>query len=240
MLASMAYPAVICVVALIVVVLSLTVLLPRIQDMLSRLGGEMTWSARILIDGADFLMSYGLFFVIAAIIAGVSLGQWRRSSAGRRKTDRWALRLPLLGRIFQLSDLFQAGNLIGTLLESGINTTETLRLTERTIKNTDLRERFNTARSQINEGLALAQAFKRNAFMPDLCTGYPRGRRKHRPSRPKYGGGHPQLPQRTDPPPQPAHHTGLSGALLGAFVLVALIAIGIITSVMGLSQSLSQ
>ena len=79
MLASMAYPAVICAVALIVVVLFLTVLLPRIQDMLSRLGGEMTWSARILIDGADFLMSYGLFFVIAAIIAGVSLGQWRRS-----------------------------------------------------------------------------------------------------------------------------------------------------------------
>ena len=31
-----------------------------------------------------------------------------------------------------------------------------------------------------------------------------------------------------------------SGALLGAFILVTLIAIGIITSVMGLSQSLSQ
>lgn len=240
MLASMAYPAVICAVALIVVVLFLTVLLPRIQDMLSRLGGEMTWSARILIDGADFLMSYGLFFVIAAIIAGVSLGQWRRSSAGRRKTDRWALRLPLLGRIFQLSDLFQAGNLIGTLLESGINTTETLRLTERTIKNTDLRERFNTARSQINEGLALAQAFKRNAFMPDLAldilavgenTGH-LGQSMEEVTRSFRNELTRRLNQLTT--------LVSSGALLGAFVLVALIAIGIITSVMGLSQSLSQ
>ena len=57
MLASMAYPAVICVVALIVVILFLTVLLPRIQDMLSRLGGEMTWSARILIDGAGRIVA---------------------------------------------------------------------------------------------------------------------------------------------------------------------------------------
>ena len=114
----------------------------------------------------------------------------------RRKTDRWALRLPLLGRIFQLSDLFQAGNLIGTLLESGINTTETLRLTERTIKNTDLRERFNTAHDQINEeSLALAQAFQAQYCRLTACAGHPRRRRKHRPSRPKHGGGHPQLPQ---------------------------------------------
>ena len=240
MLASMAYPAVICVVALIVVVLFLTVLLPRIQDMLSRLGGEMTWSARILIDGADFLMSYGPFFAIVAAIAGVSLSQWRRSDAGRRTTDRWALRLPLLGRIFQLSDLFQAGNLIGTLLESGINTTETLRLTERTIQNTELRERFNTARSQINEGLALAQAFKRNAFMPDLALDIlPVGENTGH-----LGPGMEEVTRsfRNDLTRRLGQLTTLvsSGALLGAFILVALIAIGIITSVMGLSQSLSQ
>lgn len=240
MLASMAYPAVICVVALIVVILFLTVLLPRIQDMLSRLGGEMTWSARILIDGADFLVRFGPFFAIAAAVLGIGLSQWRRTPAGRRKTDRWALRLPLLGRIFQLSDLFQVGNLIGTLLESGINTTETLRLTERTIQNTDLRERFNTARNQINEGLALAQAFKRNAFMPDLAldilavgenTGH-LGQSMEEVTRSFRNELTRRLSQLTT--------LVSSGALLGAFVLVALIAIGIITSVMGLSQSLSQ
>ena len=78
--------------------------------------------------------------------------------------------MPLLGKIFYLSELFQVGNLISTLLESGINTTETLRLTERTVKNTKLRERFNTARGQVNEGLSIAQAFQRNQFMPDLAV----------------------------------------------------------------------
>lgn len=239
MLASMAYPAVICVVALIVVILFLTVLLPRIQDMLSRLGGELTWSARILIDGSSFLMSYGPFLAVAAVITAISLSQWRRTTAGRRTTDRWALRLPLLGPIFQLSDLFQAGNLIGTLLESGINTTETLRLTERTIQNTDLRERFNTARSQINEGLAIAQAFKRNAFMPDIAldilavgenTGH-LGQSMEEVTRSFRNELTRRLTQLTT--------IVSSGALLGAFVLVALIAMGIITSVMGLSHSLS-
>lgn len=240
MMASMAYPSVICAVALIVVIIFLTVLLPQIQDMLSRLGGEMTLSARILIDGADFMIRYGPFLLAATVIAAVSIRQWRRTDKGRQATDRWFLQIPLLGRIIRMSDLFQAGNLISTLLESGINTTETLRLTERTIQNTDLRERFNTARSQVNEGMAIADAFKRNHFMPDLAldilavgenTGH-LGKSMDEITK----GFRNELTRRL------GQLTTLvsSGALLCAFVLVALIAIGIITSVMGLSQSLSQ
>ena len=89
--------------------------------------------------------------------------QWRRSESGLGHRP-WLLKVPLLGKIFYLGELFQVGNLISTLLESGINTTETLRLTERTVKNTKLRERFNTARGQVNEGLSIAQAFQRNQF----------------------------------------------------------------------------
>ena len=44
MIASMVYPAFICTVAIAVVILFMTVLLPQIQGMLDRLGGEMTWS----------------------------------------------------------------------------------------------------------------------------------------------------------------------------------------------------
>ena len=54
MFASMAYPAFICTIAFAVVVIFLTVLLPKIQNMLDQLGGEMTWSAQLLIDGSQF------------------------------------------------------------------------------------------------------------------------------------------------------------------------------------------
>ena len=163
-------------------------------------------------------------------------GQWRR--AAQAAADRpWAH--ACYSGAFSALRPFRAANLIGTL-ESGINTTETLRLTERTIKNTDLRERFNTARSQINEGLALAQAFKRNAFMPDLAldilavgenTGH-LGQSMEEVTRSFRNELTRRLNQLTT--------LVSSGALLGANVLVALIAIGIITSVMGLSQSLIQ
>ncbi|ADE55430.1 type II secretion system F family protein [Coraliomargarita akajimensis] len=239
MLASMAYPLVVCTFALGVVILFITVLLPRIQDMMNKIGGEMTWSARILMDGSSFLINFGPYILIALILAFIGFQQWRRTEAGLKATDQLLLRLPFMGRITLLSDLFQAGNLISTLLESGINTTETLRLTERTIQNTQLRERFNIARGQINEGLGISQAFKRNRFMPDIAldilavgedTGH-LGKSMDEITR----GFRDELSRRL------AQLTMIvsSAALFAAFVIVALIAIGIVTSVMGISRELS-
>ena len=164
--------------------------------------------------------------------------QWRRSAPGLRLTDGWLLRIPLIGKIVFFADLFQAGSLIGTLLESGINTTETLRLSERTVQNTALRERFRLARGQINEGLSIAQAFQSNHFMPDLAidiltvgenTGN-LGQSINEVTR----GFRNELTKRLTLLTQVVS----SGALVGAFVLVTLIALGIVTSVFQVSRSL--
>ena len=239
MVTSMAYPGFICTVAFGVVIIFLTVLLPQIQGMLDRLGGKMTWSAQLLMDGSDFLIKFGPFLLVALAVGAAALAQWRKSTAGRQKSDKWFLKLPLLGKILYYSDLFQAGNLVSTLLESGINTTEVLRLTERTIKNTDLRERFHTARGQVNEGLSIAQAFKRNEFLPDLAVdiltvGENTGNLGHSMSEVTKGFRN-ELTKRL------GLLTNLvaSGALICAFLMVALIAIGIVTSVFQVSQTLS-
>lgn len=239
MIASMVYPGFICTVAIAVVVLFMTVLLPQIQGMLERLGGEMAWSARILIDGSALLAQFGPFLLFGLIVGILGFQQWRRTEVGRQRTDRWLLRVPLLGKIFFFGDLFQVGNLISTLLESGINTTETLRLTERTVKNTELRQRFNGARTQVNEGLSIAQAFQRNQFMPDLAVdiltvGENTGNLAHSMGEITKGFRN-ELTDRL------TRLTTLvsTGALICAFVLVALIAMGIVTSVFQVSQTLS-
>lgn len=239
MIASMIYPAFICTVAIGVVVLFMTVLLPQIQGMLDRLGGEMTWSARILIEGSNAVAMGGPFVLIALVFAIIAFQQWRRTSSGLRRTDAWLLKVPMIGRIFFYGDLFQVGNLISTLLESGINTTETLRLTERTVKNTELRERFNVARGQVNEGLSIAQAFQRNHFMPNLAVdiltvGENTGNLAHSMN---------EITKsfRNELTDRLTRLTAIvsTGALICAFILVALIAVGIVTSVFQVSRTLS-
>ena len=130
----------------------------------------MPFFARILIGASNGILFVGPFVGVGAVIAVLGIYRWRRTERGRRTTDNGLLRLPLLGPIFQYMDLFQVSNLMGTLLNSGINTTETLRLAEKTIRNSELRSRFKFGRNQINEGVSLAMAFRNNQFMPNLAT----------------------------------------------------------------------
>ena len=239
MLSSMAYPSFVTLVALLVVVLFLTVLLPQIEGMLERLGGEMTWSAQLLIDGSNWMLKLGPLLILGLVILILSLGQWKRTQAGKRIIDKWSLKLPLIGKIIYYSNLYQTGNLIATLLQSGINTTETFQLTEKTIENAHLKKQFSTAKAQINEGASVTQAFRLQNFMPDvaldiLSVGEDTGELANSMADVTKSFKE-SLSQRLN-----ALTTIVSSLALGfAFGLVTLIAIGIVTSVFEVSKTLS-
>ncbi len=167
-MAGLAYPFFIISVAVVVIIFVLTFLMPRIDEMIQQLGGERNFAANLLIESGDFLKVGGPFIFGGLVIIGLGYRQWRRTNTGRKMTDTFLLRLPIVGTITLYSNLFQTCNLLGTLLSSGLTTTEALRLTERTITNLDLRQRFNTTRTQVNEGVGFTTSLRQNKFMPDL------------------------------------------------------------------------
>src|SRR6187431_1468881 len=67
-IAAMAYPVFVCVLAVGVILFFLFFLLPRIQGLLGSLGGKLPLATQLLVWIADFLLRYGIFFVIAGII----------------------------------------------------------------------------------------------------------------------------------------------------------------------------
>lgn len=165
---SMAYPIFVILIAIAVIIGVLTFLMPQIDNMLSQLGGERNLAAHLLIESGEILKVIGPFLIAGLAIFGLSFSQWRKTDTGRKVTDTFLLRVPIIGPITLYSNLFQTCNLLGTLLASGLTTTEALRLTERTINNLDLRQRFNTTRTQVNEGIGFTTALRQNKFMPDL------------------------------------------------------------------------
>ena len=239
MLASMIYPSFITLVALLVVVLFLTVLLPQIEDMLQRLGGEMTWSAQLLIDGSNWMLKLGPLLLFSLIILVFSYDRWKRTKVGKLIIDEWNLKIPLIGNIIYYSNLYQTGNLIATLLQSGVNTTETFQLTEKTIENAHMKQQFNLAKGQINEGASVTQAFRLQKFMPDvaldiLSVSEDTGELPQSMADVTEGFKE-SLTQRLI-----VLKTIVSSVALGfAFGLVTLISIGIVTSVFEVSKTLS-
>lgn len=237
-LSGLAYPSFICLIALAVVGLFIFYLLPRIEGMMSSLGGELSFSARLLIGLSDFALTQGPFILIAAVITFIALRQWRQTESGRYKTDLWLINIPYFKNIVINADICRISNLIGTLLESGVNTTETLRLTERSLKNKVLLERFQHCRSQINDGASFSASFRKNELFPPmgldiLSVGENTGNLS-KSFKEIY------IMQSEELSSELKFVTGLiSSAALGfAFAMVTILTLGIVTSILQLSKSL--
>ncbi len=237
-LGGLAYPIFICGLAFGVLLLFLYFLLPRIEDMMHSMGGELPMMTKILINVSNFAAHWGWAVMLVAIIAGITVYRWRLTPEGRHGTDGWCLKMPLINTIFLNIDICHISNLCATLLESGLNTTETLRMTERTVSNTVVQSRFNAARTLINDGASFSNAFRRYGVLPDLdldmhSVGENTGNIA-KSFREIYKLHSQQLTEQF----QLLTIVITGGALGTAFLMVAVLAVSIVLSVLGMSKNI--
>jgi len=168
LLTALAYPVLLMVVAVGLVLFFLFFLLPRLQGLFTSLHGELPISTRLLVAGSSFTLHYGVFIVIAAVLGGISLWRWRQTEAGRNATDAWLLRLPLAGPFAVSQTVLSFSQTLGVLLANGITAAEALRMTERQIGNRVHRSAFRVATDRVLEGESLSSALARTNCFPDL------------------------------------------------------------------------
>lgn len=165
---ALAYPLFICLVAIGVILFFIFFLLPRLQTLLSSLGGKLPLSTQILVGLSNFLLHYGVLVIIAGVLAVGLFWRWRSTEAGRVTTDAWLLRLPLSGSFLINSTIHNFSQTLAVLLENGVTTAEALRMTERTITHRTLRTAFRDATDRVLEGESLSRSLGKTGCFPDL------------------------------------------------------------------------
>jgi len=166
--AALSYPVFVCVIAIGVILFFIFFLLPRLQTLLSSLGGKMPWATRLLVGLSDFLIRYGLIVVVGAVLTAVFFWRWRKSQPGRTATDAWLVRAPFTGRFVTAATVQSFASTLAVLLENGVTTAEALRMTERTIANRSLQAAFRDATSRVLEGESLSSSLAKTDCFPPL------------------------------------------------------------------------
>lgn len=165
---ALAYPLFMMVVAGGVILFFLFFLLPRLQTLLSSLGGELPMSTQILVSVSDFALRYGVVIAGAAVFGAIAAWRWYQTEVGRAAADALLLRFPPT-RAFAVSRTVLAiSQTLSVLLENGITTAEALRMTGRQITNRVHRAAFDDATGRILEGESLSNAWSRTHCFPDL------------------------------------------------------------------------
>jgi len=165
---ALAYPAFICVVALGLILFFIFYLLPRLQMLLTSLGGKLPLSTRILVGLSHFIVTYGLLLAAALAVGAVFFWRWQQRPIGRAAVDQWLLRVPFAGPFLINSTILNFSQTLAVLLENGVTTAEALRMTERTLTHTTLQRAFHDATDRVLEGESLSLSLHKTGCFPDL------------------------------------------------------------------------
>lgn len=165
---ALSYPFFVCLVAFGVILFFVFFLLPRIQGLLSSLGGRLPLSTQLLVGSAHALVNYGLIVVPLVGLGGLLTWQWYRTESGRDFIDERLVRTPVIRSWTIDTGVLAFVQTLAVLLENGINTVEALKLTERTVGNRSIRRALRGSTERVLEGDSLSAALGRTGYFPEL------------------------------------------------------------------------
>ncbi|MFQ5744640.1 MAG: type II secretion system F family protein [Acidobacteriota bacterium] len=154
------YPVALFVVALAVISVLVSFVLPRFADFYASYNAQLPLLTRVLLAVAGGVRSHGLpvVTVLAALMMMALVGA--RSEAGRLLRDRWSLKLPLVGHLRHLYLDLEITRTLATLLAGGAPLTQALEVTSRGSANRVYRQRLDRVGELVRQGRNLHEAFE--------------------------------------------------------------------------------
>jgi len=167
---SLAYPALIVVVGILTIFVLLTFVIPRVSVMFDDLDQALPLPTIILMGVSGFFARYWWLFLV--FITGASFGfrRWLSTGTGRKKFDRWKLKMPILGRYVETVEIGRLTRTLATLLEGGITITMALNSVWATINNVILRDEIKQIAQKVSNGSSLRAALGQSLYFPELAV----------------------------------------------------------------------
>lgn len=166
---ALVYPCMAILMALGVSVFLVVAVIPKIAAFLQSGGATLPPITQFLIDISDWVVKNGMKILIG--VAGV-VGVWflaRWTKAGREAEDSFLLKIPVSGKILRLSATAIFARTMETMISSGVNLIEALKIAARLMSNERYKRRVLNAHEEIIKGSSFSNALKEAPeFMPML------------------------------------------------------------------------
>jgi len=162
------YPAIMMCIGLLIVIVLLTVVVPRISQMFEDMGATLPVLTRILIGASTTFTAY--WYVVAAllVLGGWLFVRWKRTDEGRLKWDALLLKAPILGPMIRMLAIARFTRTLATLLKSGVPLLTAMGIVKALVTNTVLANVIENARESIKEGESIAGPLKRSGEFPPI------------------------------------------------------------------------
>jgi type IV pilus assembly protein PilC len=167
---AMTYPAILLAVGLGVIGFLLTGIIPKFMKIFVEAEVALPLPTRILHEISQVLVTFWPAALLVTVLGLVVLRMYRRTEAGKRATDHWVLRLPLLGDLLRKATIARWARTLETLFSSGVPVLESLSLAEETSGNMVIADACRTVAASVRQGGALAEPLKASRQFPPMVV----------------------------------------------------------------------
>jgi len=161
-------PAIIIILALVVVAIMAIVVLPQLTNIFKQFGANLPVTTRILISFSDFITEYKVAILVAVVLMAVLVGAFLKHPSTKPLLDKLLVSLPLIGQTVIWNNTAYFSRTLSNLLSSGILLPDCINILLRGIGNTSFREALDNARKDLLQGQSLSGAMAKNKLFPSL------------------------------------------------------------------------
>lgn len=167
---ALAYPAFIAVMAVGVIGMMMTVVVPKVTAIFDSFKQTLPWYTRLLILTSDIVSGY--WWLILLLVGGgvFALQRWRATKEGNAQWDLWMLSAPLIGQMVVMVAVARFSSTLATLLAAGVPMLTALDIARNVLGNSELVRVVEEAREAIREGESISVTFKRSGRFPPIVT----------------------------------------------------------------------
>jgi general secretion pathway protein F len=162
------YPALVTVVASLVVVGLLVYVVPQVTRVFENTGQSLPLVTRILITSSDFIRGGGWWWLIVIVAAIIAFRVALREPHLRVRWHHLLLRLPLAGRLLRGTDAARLASTLGILTASGIPLLNAMQSAVPIVTNLPMRAAVEDALRQVRDGGSLSRALGKTKLFPPL------------------------------------------------------------------------
>ena len=167
---AMLYPTLVLGFASIVLAGMLMFLVPVFVGIFESLDGQLPTLTRGVVGASEVLRAWW-FIIFPAIGAGIfGFRRWKASEGGRRAWDAFKLRIPVFGKLVQLTALARFSRTLASLLRAGVPLLESLEITSGTVGNTVVSKAITDMQDGVKQGEPMVQRLVNHAVFPPMVV----------------------------------------------------------------------
>ena len=167
---SLSYPITVSVIALGVVVMMLTVVIPKFEEMIVGTGGELPGATKFVLFLSHWTQDHFLLLIVGSATIFFVIRTYLKTKEGNIVAQKAALKLPLFGPLIIKGGVAKFSRTMSTLLSSGVPLVDSLEICRDSASHIAFQDAISEMKKSIELGSSFATSMVREKVFPKMAT----------------------------------------------------------------------